>query len=56
VRALAAGSFRVDASDLLPAAVDARFPEGILLYLGKRALGPQDALRYIQAAWPRAVP
>jgi DNA-binding SARP family transcriptional activator/ABC-type glycerol-3-phosphate transport system substrate-binding protein len=55
-RALAGGSFRVDASDLFPAAVDARFSEGILRFLARRALGPDDALRFIQAAWPDAGP
>jgi hypothetical protein len=52
--ALAAGSFRVDASDLFPAAVDARFSEGILLFLARRAFGPDAALQFIQAAWPEA--
>ncbi len=55
-RALAGGSFRVDASDLFPAVVDARFSEGILRFLARRALGPNDALVFIQSAWADAGP
>ena len=51
-RAIAAGSFRVDATDLLPEPVERRFARAILAFLERGAFGLRQELREIEAAWP----
>ncbi|MCU0506671.1 MAG: extracellular solute-binding protein, partial [Chloroflexi bacterium] len=52
-RAIAAGSFRVDATDLLPEPVERRFARAIVAFLERGAFGLREELREIVAAWPR---
>ena len=56
VRAIADGSLRVDATDLLPDPVERRFASAILAYLDHGAIGLQQELRAIQNAWPSGSP
>ena len=52
-RAIAEGSFRVDATDLLPDPVERRFASAILAFVDHGAIGLRQELREIGAAWPR---
>jgi alpha-glucoside transport system substrate-binding protein len=55
-RALADGSFRVDASDLVPHEVAARFADSMREFASRGLVGLPQVLREIQDAWPEAGP
>jgi alpha-glucoside transport system substrate-binding protein len=55
-RTLADGSFRVDASDLVPHEVAERFSDSMREFASRGLVGLPQVLREIQDAWPEAGP